>query len=323
MVTFQELRITPDGQKLIIDVSVKNASYYKDVYLGRIDIDTQDTFINTGFPSSKALKIDLSEKAPSKKSTFGKEIYKKLASVIPIEKNTKDIDITFKLYCIESFVNSSDTATLTLLDNDNKVLGNIAMDLSTINNNIILKAHINNINIYVDSDNNIRGQITIHNLSSSTTISDLITYLSSYEDEEWSMSVDVIYNSSLIIYPKSKRLELDKTLIPNISKNLFFVYVMTSPDSIPAADTPCGEDNVYTMGVTSYLYPIYKKALNYVKDLEQSCLIPKNFINYILQYKAFKLAIKIGQYTEAIKYWKKFFMNIKESVIPSNCGCHG
>lgn len=52
MVQFNELRITPDGQKLIIDVSVKDLKYYTDVYLNSIQIDTQDTFVESG-PSSE------------------------------------------------------------------------------------------------------------------------------------------------------------------------------------------------------------------------------------------------------------------------------
>lgn len=51
MVHFNELRITSDGQYLIIDVAVRNESYYKDVYLDSILIDNQDTYVGTG-PSS-------------------------------------------------------------------------------------------------------------------------------------------------------------------------------------------------------------------------------------------------------------------------------
>ena len=54
MVTFQELRITPDGQKLIIDVSVKDLEYYTNVYLDTVQIDTQDTFVESG-PSSEVV----------------------------------------------------------------------------------------------------------------------------------------------------------------------------------------------------------------------------------------------------------------------------
>jgi hypothetical protein len=54
MVDFNELRITPDGQYLIIDVTVKSNSLYDNVYISRIDIDNQDTYINGG-PSGKTL----------------------------------------------------------------------------------------------------------------------------------------------------------------------------------------------------------------------------------------------------------------------------
>lgn len=52
MINFNELRITPDGKYLIIDVSVKNEPYYDNVYIDSIIIDTQDTYVPSG-PSSK------------------------------------------------------------------------------------------------------------------------------------------------------------------------------------------------------------------------------------------------------------------------------
>lgn len=48
MVTFQELRITPDGKYLIIDVSIKNEPYYENVYIDSVIIDTQDTYVPSG-----------------------------------------------------------------------------------------------------------------------------------------------------------------------------------------------------------------------------------------------------------------------------------
>lgn len=184
MVQFNELRITPDGQNLIIDVSVKDLEYYTDVYLDSIQIDTQDTFVESG-PSSEVAY-------------------------------TKTID------------------------------GN----------------------------------------------------------------------------SKSVRLELGTgDLLPTLNDNLFFVYVRTK--GTPSIDTPCGMDNSIILGVVSNLYPLYQHAFSYIKELSDSCSIPKNFINFILQYKAFELAIKTGHYTEAIKYWRKFFMGIKNSVMTTNCGCYG
>lgn len=51
MIRFNELRITKDGKHLIIDVSVRSQSYYNDVYLDSISIDTQNTYKDGG-PSS-------------------------------------------------------------------------------------------------------------------------------------------------------------------------------------------------------------------------------------------------------------------------------
>jgi hypothetical protein len=55
MVNFTELYITPNNQKLVLDVSVSELPYFADVYLKTIYIDTEDTYTE-GEPSSKAFK---------------------------------------------------------------------------------------------------------------------------------------------------------------------------------------------------------------------------------------------------------------------------
>ena len=54
MLIFNELRITPDQKYLIIDVSVDNQKYYKNIQIDSIIIDTQDTYIDSG-PSNKPI----------------------------------------------------------------------------------------------------------------------------------------------------------------------------------------------------------------------------------------------------------------------------
>lgn len=54
MIQFNELRITPDGKKLVIDASVKDLNYYNDVYIDAIIIDSQNTYVSNG-PSSKPI----------------------------------------------------------------------------------------------------------------------------------------------------------------------------------------------------------------------------------------------------------------------------
>lgn len=56
MIKFNQLSITPDGRKMIVDVMVKDHDFLKDVYLDSIIIDAGDTY-NQGGPSNKPYLI--------------------------------------------------------------------------------------------------------------------------------------------------------------------------------------------------------------------------------------------------------------------------
>ena len=122
---------------------------------------------------------------------------------------------------------------------------------------------------------------------------------------------------------KSYRIEINKndsTL--TFKDNLLFVYVKTN--GTPASDTPCGMDEETTLGVTLYHYPIYNAMMNSIKELEKNCEVPKNFINSILRFKAFELAIDTEHYNQAIIYYNKFIKNINLNTVTSNkCNCYG
>lgn len=55
MIHFNELRVTPDHRYLIIDAVVRNEPYFDNVYIDKIVIDNQDTYVDTGMPSSKPI----------------------------------------------------------------------------------------------------------------------------------------------------------------------------------------------------------------------------------------------------------------------------
>ena len=188
MIEFKELRVTPDGKTLIIDASVKDLSYYDNVYIDSLTIDTQDTYSESG-------------------SSTNPIFYYEVASVS--EENKKRI-----------------------------------------------------------------------------------------------------------------RLELNSSVLGKpITGNMFFVYITVK--GTPAADTPCGLDNVTTLGVTADLYPFYKSSINHMKELENECEPSKNFIDSLLKFKAFELSIRTGHYTQAIKYWNKFFKEVKSNTVNTICRCHG
>ena len=251
MVTFNELRITPDGNTLIIDVAIKDLRYYDNVGLDTILIDTQDTFTAEG-PSSKAVKFPIinSIGAESFELEFG---------------DTYDFKGTLK----EGFL-----YTFKVLDHTGEYF--------------------------------ISGKL--------------------YPADQLETGVHKYEKGKLVAVTtpvKSYRIEINKndsTL--TFKDNLLFVYVKTN--GAPASDTPCGMDEETTLGVTLYHYPIYNAMMNSIKELEKNCEVPKNFINSILRFKAFELAIDTEHYNQAIIYYNKFIKNINLNTVTSNkCNCYG
>ena len=217
MIQFNELRITPDGKKLVIDASVKDLNYYNNVYIDAVIIDTQNTYVSSG---------------PSSKPIFYYEV------------NT----------------NPSVIYALPECDGCTPVRDDVDKE---------------------------------------------ICFTGLEENEE-----------------KRIRLELDeKTLGASLSSDLFFIYVVAK--GVPSAGTPCGMDNGTTLGVVANLYPYYRSLMNNLKEINNECETPKNFIDSLLRFKAFELSLKTGHYTQAIKYWNKFFTRIKSNNIDTHCRCHG
>lgn len=107
--------------------------------------------------------------------------------------------------------------------------------------------------------------------------------------------------------------------ISGFSKELLIitpqVYVALPPD------TPCGAD-IIEKAVVYNKRALLQKGLVYLKELGESCAIPKGFIDFILRLKALDMSIQTCNYTEAIKYWKMLHRApIKTTT--NNCGCYG
>jgi len=215
MLEFRELRITPDGNHLIIDVAVREHSYYENVFIDSIIIDTQDTYIQNG-PSSK-----------------------------PVYQYKVEENGVQNLYALPEECNCNPV----LMDEDK-------------------------------------------------------SYCFTYGYEEG----------------RHVRIMLSTKDIP--LNNMLFVYAIAK--GTPAPDTPCGFDNTIIMQTVVDLYPFYQNTLCFLKELNNSCEVPKGFTDMILRLKALELCIRTGNYSQAIKYWKKFFSNNNRVVVTtSNCKCNG
>lgn len=170
-------------------------------------------------------------------------------------------------------------------------------------------------------------------------VSDKLNYQHVYIDE---ILIDVISNTSdspfaetfqniipsekaVEVYPLDtdndiKRIVMDVPLslldVIDSTKNLFLIYVKTKGEP----DNNCCKIG-WSVGVGLNLKPIYTNALNLLKTLGDNCEIPIGLMDYIFKIEAFDLAIKTGNYTLAIDYWKKFFSKDIYKSINHPCGC--
>lgn len=136
-------------------------------------------------------------------------------------------------------------------------------------------------------------------------------------------SKNVVYSKTINGNEKSVVLKLSKyDLDASITDNMLFVWVRTK--GTPRYDTPCGMDNSLVLGVTLYTYNIYCNMLKTLNlEYNNSCSIPKKFIDKYLQYKALQYALITEQYSTAIDYYKNIIRPSKTVSTNTICRCHG
>lgn len=103
---------------------------------------------------------------------------------------------------------------------------------------------------------------------------------------------------------------------------LFFVYVECTGEYSQC--TPCFADEP-TLGVTFDGKLLYQQAMGYTKELADDCTISDGFIDFILNYSAFKSAVETDHYCDAKTFYNQMF-NLKNNpkrVAGRRCGCHG
>lgn len=108
--------------------------------------------------------------------------------------------------------------------------------------------------------------------------------------------------------------------IVDLNSNLFFVYAIAK--GTPSIDTPCGLDNKIALGVVFNTHLLYNNSMAYFRELESTCSIPRNMVDYILKMKGLEVSLVTNNYIQAIKYWNKFFKTNKYFNIPK-CNCYG
>lgn len=318
MVDINELYITPDNKKMILDISIKNKSYYKDVYLDTVMIDTQDTFVETG----------VSDEWVYKRKITGEDYIAKIAWETGKVDEYMDMICTLRhLYChCHSHCHDHHCNCHHDCHHEHDKCGHCCHDTchcrtgetGYYSNPFTVKSINLETKKAIDGEN---VEFDIHEGCFYKFLEDaIITYKG--ETTEITMGDIYMYNGKdLTLYTdmiplnvKHARIEiLQEDICQPFTDTMFFVYIKCrgeALDSTPivTSDCPCGQDDVWTMGVCINMFSIYRRFMCLMRELLNDCEIPKYFIDLYLRWQAVTMCIENGHYLEAILYWKRFFL---------------
>jgi hypothetical protein len=71
--------------------------------------------------------------------------------------------------------------------------------------------------------------------------------------------------------------------------------------------------------------------MGFTKSLAEDCTIPDDFIDFILNYSAFKSAVETDHFCDAKTFYKQLFDistsgtygSTTNNIVGRGCGCHG
>lgn len=329
MVTIEQLRISPDGQKLYIDAHINKASYFENLKLDSIKIDTQDTalqsfdgpsntpvFTYTNTPSPHIVKVTESPIVLSEHSfiqSLDTETGALVLNVVP-EKDSNETYVTLG-FRGEYTASSSKSLALkvtalgadgpihyvsgTIIDNDS--------NLWEFKDKFAIGDYSKFAIALVEMDE--LGEVTPLNFNTTLNTNSLIL-------------VYDIYTEYLIQDLKEVHLVIDKSDIKaDLSKDMLYVYFHVT--GTPSSNTPCRLDETYTLGVTFNEGAIYNRMMGYTKEIMNTCEVPKGFINMILQLEAIKASIETENYVSANKFYNRLINTKSSNTSSINCCCHG
>ena len=343
MVNINELYITPDNKRMIIDVSVRDDEYHENAYISEIVLDTQDTFVpEIGQPSSEWIAkrpVDAADYVAKiawevkKVDEYFDIIYHHRPCVLHHHHHHHHHshcgchphkDVCFDRtkgtghYANPYEVVKVDLSNGTAIDQFGQIIRLKEGDfLKLVQHTIIGEETIDYLEDASYSDNN----LTITSNAESTTPDTIED--ANYENNELIITANAENSDDTVYVYKNDKLEivpevLDKTKVKHarieirqedlcrpFEDTMFFVWVKCEG---VAPEAPCALNKTYTLGVCVNYFNIYRRFICLMRELLDDCEIPKHFIDLWMRWKAVQMAIATGNYLEAVLLWKRFFL---------------
>lgn len=351
MINIDQLRISDDGQKLFIDAHVNRAEYFKNVYIDEITIATEDqvsgscsqaigdNYVYKTKISQEAAYIPLSKKPIVISGSMLTELEQEnggwkldLTADTEEEKSSAlSIQFTGKFSCL----GTEGKAKLVVANSEYKVEDGIKSDDIFFIANGKLKdkdydtsapiwefkgkgevGETKQLYFYIFKiDDNKQANFVRLDETDNTEFLHFIYYPYAVQKADLRQEVHLVLSNCMFN---------EKFREKNLSRHMFFVWIKAA--GTPDMNTPCRLDEATTIGVTFDYGLIYQNALCFTRELTRNCQVPSDFVNFILNYAALKLAIETEHYIVAIDYFKWLLHNGCNRAAggkgPRPCGCH-
>lgn len=105
--------------------------------------------------------------------------------------------------------------------------------------------------------------------------------------------------------------------IPEAKNELIIITPILEDNDLTCKEEATMKKAVYNKNI------IANKGINFLKEFDFSCNIPKGFIDFILKRKALEYAIDTCNFDLAYKYWNYITGSTFNSNVIKNCGCNG
>lgn len=121
------------------------------------------------------------------------------------------------------------------------------------------------------------------------------------------------------LYYTINETNFDPTIKVDINKDLLLICIEVGLvySNSYIENLPCYLDKRYHYALVFNNNILKEKALCYAKRVADDCSDRKDFINFILNYEAYKAYADSGDIINATKIWNKLFLN--SNVIKCNC----
>ena len=106
------------------------------------------------------------------------------------------------------------------------------------------------------------------------------------------------------------RIEIpQENICASLRNNFFIIYLEDGNEEI-------------VLSTAMWMRPLFNNFLHWIREINNECELPKNYIYLFLQYQAFITSVRTCNIMEAIKIYNKYFHGLK--AIGTNfkgCGC--